>query len=292
MSDLEMQNPITSITSSEALAALQQLLNLFDNAVIDARTLTPARRKQVQAKVSLLIAELERIGTASSLVQMPPVVLDPSEPHVIGKLIVDVLLVQERYPLASVPRFFGSGVYALYYKGDFDAYTPASRTETPLYVGKADPAVPNANNPIEQGEKLATRLNDHKRSINAVDNLDVSDFDCRFLVVKSAWQNTAETYLINGFQPVWNDEVGICFGIGKHGDSALTRRNTRSPWDTLHPGRAWAWAPNNTPNPLSANEIKTTILAHYEKHPPKSVSRLPTGAAPDFVDVESGEIGS
>ena len=116
-------------------------------------------------------------------------------------------------------------------------------------------------------------------------NLNVADFECRYLVVKSAWQNTAETYLINGFMPVWNDEVGICFGIGKHGDSAATRKNTRSPWDTLHPGRKWAGTDNNTPNPMSSDEIKTQIANHYLNHPPTASAELPKGSAPDATDI-------
>ena len=28
--------------------------------------------------------------------------------------------------------------------------------------------------------------------------------------------------------------------MSKHGDSAKTRANKRSPWDVVHPGRAWA----------------------------------------------------
>ena len=189
--------------------------------------------------------------------------------------------------MAGVPRFYGSGVYALYYTGDFDAYQPVSHSETPLYIGKADPAAPNASTPLQQGEKLSGRLNDHKRSIIAAENLRVEDFECRYLVVRSAWQNTAETYLISGFLPIWNDEVGICFGIGKHGDKASTRSNTRSPWDTLHPGRRWAWADGNTPSPLSPEEIKTLIAAHYQNHPPTLQAVLPHGSAPDVLDASS-----
>ena len=32
----------------------------------------------------------------------------------------------------------------------------------------------------------------------------------------------------------------LVFGIGKHGDAPTARTNRRSPWDTLHPARAWA----------------------------------------------------
>ena len=54
-------------------------------------------------------------------------------------------------------------------------------------------------------------------------------------------------YLIDRFKPIWNNETKVCFGFGKHGDNAATRRNTVSPWDTLHPGRPWATGGRNRP---------------------------------------------
>jgi len=202
-------------------------------------------------------------------VKQPPYVLDPSDPHTVGTVIANTLLAQSRVPLANVERFYGSGVYAIYYLGGFPAYAPASGTETPLYVGKADPADHGAETPEAQGERLSGRLRDHRRSIRNAENLSIDDFECRYLVVKSAWQGTAETYLIEQFKPVWNNEIGICFGFGKHGDSSSTRRNTRSPWDTLHPGRSWALTENTVPNELSPEQITERILEHYRQHPPK-----------------------
>jgi hypothetical protein len=60
--------------------------------------------------------------------------------------------------------------------------------------------------------------------------------------VQSGWETAAEDYLIRLFGPIWNSETNILYGLGKHGDDAKTRANKRSPWDTLHPGRAWAAA--------------------------------------------------
>jgi hypothetical protein len=117
---------------------------------------------------------------------------------------------------------------------------------------------------------LHNRLKEHwNRSITKARNLIPADFDCRYLVVKSAWVETAEDHLIHQFQPVWNDETRICYGFGKHGDSALTRKNERSPWDTLHPGRAWATSEDNTPNRRNVQQIKADIAKHFAKNPPK-----------------------
>jgi len=199
-----------------------------------ADTLTIQKRANLRKAVAQLVDALRTFDIALDPVRHPLNVLDPSDPYTVGQLIADTLLVQPRIALADVAaeKFYGSGVYAIYYKGDFDAYQPARGTETPLYIGKVDPKTPGAETVEEQGTKLYDRLRaDHARSVNDAENLDINDFECRYLVVKSAWQNTTETYLIARFKPIWNNEVGICYGIGKHGDSAKTRSNKRSPWE-------------------------------------------------------------
>jgi len=214
---------------------------------------------------------VQRLGTLVRQIdpiQQPPTVFDPADPRVIGELIGRTLLEQPRLALESVPRFYGSGVYAIYYKGDFSGYSPIAGTDHPIYIGKADPAVPEAQTVEQQGDRLARRLSEHAKSVKNVKNLDIADFECRYLVVKSAWQRTSEDYLINRFKPIWNNEIGICYGFGKHGDSFSTRKNTRSPWDTLHPGRQWAWAAGNVNNPKSPKEILREIALHFEKNPP------------------------
>ena len=130
------------------------------------------------------------------------------------------------------------------------------------YVGKANPPSNSARTPRDQGLRLYNRLKDHLRSIRHTSGtLSESDFDCRSLVVQSGWQDAAETYKIQLFQPAWNNETGICFGIGKHGDSASTRANKRSPWDTLHPGRPWA-----SDFGIGDARSKDQILPDLDKH--------------------------
>jgi hypothetical protein len=231
-------------------------------------TIDKRRRDLLRADIGLAIDRLQTVARQLDPVQLPPHVLDPADPNVLGKLIAETLLEQTRHALEGIPRFYGSGVYALYYVGDSHIYQVVSRTQTPLYVGKADPVVDRAVTTKEQGTPLWKRLDDHKRSIAPVSNLALADFECRYLVVKSAWQSTAETYLIDRFHPVWNNETGICYGIGKHGDSAETRRNTRSPWDTLHPGRRWASGSNNIPYDKSAEQIIAQIADHFRAFPP------------------------
>jgi len=142
-----------------------------------------------------------------------------------------------------------------------------SGTDHPIYVGKADPDNQAAKDAVSQGTKLSGRLNEHAKSIRkATSTLRIEDFECRFLIVQTGFQKSAEDYLINFFKPIWNSETKICFGFGKHGDSSETRGNKRSPWDTMHPGREWADA--STENQKAPELILQQIAAHLVAHPP------------------------
>lgn len=252
---------------------LQSLLDVLPDGISAASAVSSLGindRKKLKLAVGQLIQRLDAFHVMLDPIRHPTNVFDPSDPKIVGQLIANTLLIQSPQPLATLQPFYGSGVYAIYYTGDFDAYKPVSGKNTPLYVGKVDPQSPGAVTVEEQGTKLHGRLvSDHAKNIRCAENLNIDDFLCRYIVVKSAWQNTAETYLIDRFKPIWNNETGICFGIGKHGDSASTRSNTRSPWDTLHPGRKWAWAKGNKPNPLTEERIKAAIADHFRKHPPE-----------------------
>jgi hypothetical protein len=254
-----------AIDASRIIKQLESLLASLPSEPVDSSGLKTSERRKLRDAIEQTIAALQRTLSGLDPIRQPPHVLDPSDPEVIGKLIADTLLVQPRHNLSEVPKFYGSGVYAIYYTGSFAAYDLITGTDKPIYLGKADPATADAVNPSSQGIRLWGRLQDHRKTIwAATTTLDINDFDCRFLVVKSAWQDTAETYLIDRFKPVWNNEVGICYGFGKHGDAATTRSNTRSPWDTLHPGRKWA-GKGNKPNPLSGARISEMIIAHLKK---------------------------
>lgn len=214
------------------------------------------------------IERLSQLKLGLDPIKPPATFFDPADPVVVGQLIARTMLAQPRVQLGDLRPFYGSGVYALYYSGTFPAYLPVCGRETPLYVGKADPRAPSAASPQEQGRTLSNRLSDHAKSITYAENLAIEDFHCRYLVVKSAWQNTAETYLIDHFKPIWNRELSICYGFGKHGDDPNTRKNTRSPWDTLHPGRPWA-GQGNLPYSLSPAEISAAIAEHFAANPPR-----------------------
>ncbi|MBL9084786.1 MAG: Eco29kI family restriction endonuclease [Planctomycetales bacterium] len=213
-------------------------------------------------------AALAKLAEELDPVRRPSFVFDVSNPETIGRLIGQSLLEQPKLPLAELSKFYGSGVYALYYRGKFAAYRPIRGSETPIYVGKADPPTPDAKTYLEQGPKLAIRLLEHAKSIrSATSTLNINDFDCRYLVVQSGWQRSAEDYLLNVFRPIWNSKV--CYGFGKHGDDPSTRSNTRSPWDTLHPGRPWATKAGNKPQTQTIDQLLEQVSEHFSRYRPK-----------------------
>ena len=253
-----------------SLAEIIRLIESLPTTPDAYASLTTTKRRDLREKLQGAIQKLEAVWIVVDPVRMPKQVFDLSDPKLVGKLVADTLLLQPRISLAEVlrHRFYGAGVYAIYYNGPMDCYAPIARKDYPIYVGKADPVDLHARTARQQGERLFVRLRDHERSISATSNLSVADFDCRYLVVRSAWVETAENHLIEHFKPVWNKEMRVCHGFGKHGDDAGTRANRRSPWDTLHPGRLWATRSGNTPNEKSLAQIRSDIAAHFAKHSP------------------------
>jgi hypothetical protein len=196
-------------------------------------------------------------------------VFDPSNPNIAGRVAGIALIVRPRKPLANVEHFYGSGIYALYYIGNFSPYTAISNQEHPIYVGKADPKSLQSKTVVEQGSQLTGRLKDHRRTIGkAKETLRLEDFEYRALVVQTGWQEAAESYLIDLFKPIWNKETKICYGFGKHGDDPATRGNTRSPWDTLHQGRDWAHRDPKMSDAEPEERIVKRIEEHFAKYPP------------------------
>ncbi|WP_299668186.1 Eco29kI family restriction endonuclease [uncultured Ruegeria sp.] len=235
-------------------------------AVIEG--LSAVKKKKLRQELMDQIRVLQELEAELDAIKQPEHIFDPSNPNYMGRFTAAALLIQPRHPLEEVEKFYGAGVYALYYKGEFAAYEKISGKETPLYTGKADPKFAHAENPTEQGDSLSRRINEHRKSIELVSGqggISLEDFEVRYLVTASGFQVTAENFLISYFKPIWNKETKICFGIGKHGDDANTRKNKKSPWDTLHPGRKWALASEELKTP---EEIAADISDHLDAFPP------------------------
>ena len=260
---------------------LEEILKEIPDGVYTGDASIKKSGKEERRIISEAIEELTKLYQILDPIRQPEHVFDPSDPKKIGELIAKTLLIQPFHGFAGLEKFYGSGVYALYYNGDFEAYRPISGKRHPIYIGKADPAVHDAVTVEEQGVKLHGRLLDHRRTLEKAENLSIEDFSVQYLVVKSAWQKPAEDYLIDLFKPVWNKEMKVCFGFGKHGDSSSTRKNKRSPWDTIHPGRMWAATKETEPNEKSENRIIEEIAKHFATNPPIDPLNIVPGVMED-----------
>jgi Eco29kI restriction endonuclease len=255
---------------SKGIEELVAQLKALSEAMLGQHTdLSSARARRIRKTITDASLTLRKVVEDLDPIKHPGFVFDPSNPAVAGRIIGITMIAQPRKKLENIERFYGSGVYALYYNGNFSAYTGISKREHPIYVGKADPAAPSSKTAFEQGDRLANRLNDHRKNIaKATTTLRVEDFEYRALVVQTGWQIAAENYLIHLFKPIWNSEINIAYGLGKHGDDPGTRANLRSPWDTMHPGRDWASRDPNMKDARSPERIIQDINAHLERYPP------------------------
>jgi hypothetical protein len=137
----------------------------------------------------------------------------------------------------------GLGVYAIYYTGGFPPYATLAATHPaiPIYIGKAVPQGARTGNQNEAATKsVRGRLAEHARSIAAAENLDVADFQCRFMLLTGEEGDLIpgiESALIRRHLPLWNSVVA---GFGIHAPGKGRSAQARSEWDTLHPGRGFA----------------------------------------------------
>lgn len=148
--------------------------------------------------------------------------------------------------LSSIAKlqFEGPGVYAIYLdKAAGTLYAESNISpEIPIYVGKAVPSGWRQGRSPANADKspLKKRLSEHSRSINAAENLDVSNFSCRFLILQDGESDligAVESELVRHYMPFWNSFID---GFGNHDPGNGRYNQALSEWDALHPGRPWA----------------------------------------------------
>lgn len=171
-------------------------------------------------------------------------IFNPLDKRNLGVSIADAIFKKEVFPLKELSPFNGAGIYAIYYKGDFLLYKDISEKNKkefvqPIYAGKAIPEGGRKGGlglDVPVGEYLYKRLNEHRKSIEAAENLNIADFYCRFLVVDDIWIPLGESLLIEKTKPLWNVVVD---GFGNHDPGSGRYNQQISSWDTIHPGRQW-----------------------------------------------------
>ena len=185
----------------------------------------------------------------------------------LAKSLADAMLKRPLNPLPPPGDFDGAGIYAIYYAGGFKPYGPLANKNkgndpsSPIYVGKAVP--PGARKGgfglgSDPGKAVLRRLKEHARSIRETENLDLRDFSCRYLVCDDIWIPLGEALLIERFRPPWNV---LLEGFGIHTPGKGRRKQERSKWDTLHPGRALARG--LPPNPASEEDLARLIADFF-----------------------------
>ena len=191
------------------------------------------------------------------------------------EIIKDTIRFFNRTPVLSLPiedKFHGTGVYAIYYIGNSEHYKEISQKNRiefsqPIYVGKAVPRgwrqarLENENN--KKSYELNGRLNEHSRSINQVNNLEIKDFTCRFMILEenaSSLIGTVEAALIRYYKPIWNTQLD---GFGNHDPGKGRYNQAKSDWDVVHQGRPWADKCKGDAN--SIDKVEESIVEYFSK---------------------------
>ena len=189
---------------------------------------------------------------------------NPLDKTSLGSSVADALLARPALPLGELETFRGAGVYAIYYCGKFKPYATLAALNTdgefrsPIYVGKAVPEGARKGGILDSkpSRVLFKRLAEHAESIRSAGNLNVDDFQCRFLVVDDIWIPLGESLLIARFSPIWNSLVD---GFGNHDPGSGRHGGMRPRWDVLHPGRSWA--AKCQPRKESARDIERDVVS-------------------------------
>jgi len=164
----------------------------------------------------------------------------------------------------------GAGVYIIYYTGNSPLYRPIAgknaqgRFEQPIYVGKAIPKGGRKggfadDDSAMHGKALRDRIGQHYASINEAENLKISDFSFRALVVDEIFIPLGENMLIEQFHPVWNLVID---GFGNKDPGKRRKDQYRSAWDVLHPGRKFADKLGE--NPTLPEKYEKARITFYE----------------------------
>lgn len=175
------------------------------------------------------------------------------------------------YELPPPEVFLGSGVYAIYYTGKSDIYNEIAQINRiaynlPIYVGKAIPVGGRRGMGSEkETNSLFKRLNEHSKSIKEASNLQIEDFQCRFIIIpheEDALIPPIESAIIKQYNPLWNARID---GFGNHDPGAGRYEQARSSWDIIHSGRQWASKLKSVKGEANPSEILQRITEYNQQ---------------------------
>ncbi len=227
-------------------------------------------------------AEQDLASAAYDLVQFDKLVQSPNDAsaiayrfdvlkeYVLGQHVIDALMARPVIPLDAVPEVEDTGVYAVYYTGDFPAYRPLAEANRdgkfamPIYIGSAPRMIPldDAATKLRAVFALSPLLREDARSIEQAENLKLDDFHCRYVIAPAYLSPLGESLLIKRTHPLWNT---IITGFAQHSPHEEPGASHRSMWDTLHPGRAWAF--DLPKNPLEISDIMERVASALTNDP-------------------------
>lgn len=129
---------------------------------------------------------------------------------------------QQAVALDTLDLPTGPGAYLIRHAGNHPLYRRFK--DQPIYVGRT------AN--------LRHRIRTHRRTLEQAVDLNANDFTVVCIGTESrAIAALYEELLIAHFRPVWNQPPVA--GFGNRDPGARRRQQRVSPFDRLHPGRAW-----------------------------------------------------
>lgn len=175
------------------------------------------------------------------------------------------------HPLPLAERFTGTGVYALYYTGEHEAYAKYAELNRleykyPIYVGKAVPRGWRqsriSHDTTRNSYELYSRVREHARNIQQVSGIELDEFSCRFVIFEAEGSDmigTIEAALIKLNKPLWNSALD---GFGNHTPGVGRFNQAKSDWDVIHAGREWADKCQGVPR--EQDEILARIAAHLD----------------------------
>jgi len=241
---------VLEIIKQQPMADRERNIEVLDRARGSLSSVLPSEIAEVLnaetgSKRSTLVKRLRAISEIATALEdaASPAVFNPLDYRVLGRSIAGALDSSQSHVMPPASRFFGVGVYALYYIGEFQPYRPLVEKNTssltvPIYVGKAVPEGARIGGSATAKPALCDRLQLHAKSISeASSTLRLEDFRYRFLVVEPAFVPLGEVVLLKAHRPLWNSWL---YGFGSNPAGRGRGKTRKSLWDTLHPGRVRA----------------------------------------------------